>query len=133
MSKRFTNQLYDSFCDAIIVCIFQIRVRVSDGGTPPKTDTTVVGVTVTRNLKKPVFDPVSYSFRGLETLNLGSVVATVSARDEDLRVRYSGVRFWRATFFNAACHLLGFSLQTTRCSMSWWEMRKPGVISWSTA
>ena len=67
----------------------QIRVRVSDGGTPPRTDITVVSVKVNRNLEKPVFDPVSYSLRTQETLPLGSVVATVSAKDADRRVNKS--------------------------------------------
>ena len=59
---------------------------MSDGGTPVRTDTTVVSVPVTRNLAKPIFDPMTYSLRGLETLPLGTVVATVSAQDRDQRV-----------------------------------------------
>ncbi len=61
-------------------------MRATDGGTPQRTDSTVVEVRVDRNVNKPVFDPQTYTARVLETLPLGSVVATVTARDADLRV-----------------------------------------------
>ena len=63
-------------------------MRAKDGGSPPRTDTTVVQVDVDRNLNKPQFDPQTYAARVLETLPLGSVVATVVAKDSDLRVSY---------------------------------------------
>ena len=59
-----------------------------DGGTPPRTDTTVVNVKVTRNLNKPSFDPPNYEQTIKETLELGETIATVVARDADRRVRF---------------------------------------------
>jgi len=64
-------------------------VQAKDGGSPPRTDTAVVHVTVDRNLNKPVFDPQSYVSHVSETLQLGSVIATVAAKDADLRVSSS--------------------------------------------
>lgn len=58
----------------------------SDGGTPPRTDTTVVSVTVNRNLQKPRFDPQNYPVKVLETIPIGELLTTVSARDNDRRV-----------------------------------------------
>lgn len=67
---------------------FKIRVLALDGGSQPKTDTTVVRVNVDRNLNKPVFDPQNYQITIKETLTLGTKVATVAATDEDLRVTF---------------------------------------------
>ena len=64
----------------------QIRVVASDGGSPPRIDTTVVSVTVTRNLQKPRFDPQNYPVRVLQTFPIGQVLTTVSAKDNDRRV-----------------------------------------------
>ena len=62
-------------------------MRASDGGTPPRTDTTIVTVPVIRNLEKPVFDPVQYEVECLpETFAVGETLATVTATDEDRRV-----------------------------------------------
>lgn len=64
----------------------QIRVLASDGGTPPRTDTTVVTVNVQRNLIKPEFDPREYTASILETQPLGVPFAQVRGRDRDQRV-----------------------------------------------
>ena len=63
----------------------------SDGGTPPRTDTTVARVNVNRNLNKPRFEPAQYQAKILETLTIGEVVTTVTAKDRDRRVGLSSV------------------------------------------
>ena len=59
---------------------------MSDGGSPPQTDVTVVRVSVDRNLNKPVFDPNTYQVKVKETQTLGETIATVRALDDDMRV-----------------------------------------------
>ena len=72
---------------------YKVRVRVSDGGTPPRTDVTVVTVSVQRNLQAPVFQPNSYEAAILETQNVGVPFVTVSAKDEDQRAPFNTFRF----------------------------------------
>lgn len=61
-------------------------MQVSDGGSPPRSETRVVTVGVERNLNEPVFEPTSYAVKILETWDLGETVATVTARDSDIWV-----------------------------------------------
>ena len=59
----------------------------SDGGSPPETDTTVVLVNVDRNLHAPVLAEPAKNITILETRDLGVSFVTVSATDEDQKVR----------------------------------------------
>ncbi len=69
--------------------VYKVRVRASDGGTPPKTDTAVVTVNVQRNLKLPNFSPNSYEARILETQDLGVPFVQVKAKDDDQKPPYN--------------------------------------------
>ncbi len=69
----------------------QIRIIASDGGSPPRTDTTVARVSVNRNLARPKFEPTTYEAKILETTSIGEVIATISAKDEDMRVSHLGI------------------------------------------
>ena len=71
-----------------LIFFWQLRVVARDGGTPPRTDTTVATVNVNRNLNKPRFEPSRYQATILETTTIGEVVATVSADDQDRRVLF---------------------------------------------
>ena len=61
-------------------------MQATDGGTPPRTDTTVVTVDVQRNLKAPVFSPSNYPTKLLETQPVGVPFVQVKAKDEDQKV-----------------------------------------------
>ena len=77
----FKLHLYTSVCG-----VFQVRVLASDGGTPPRTDTTVVLVNVQRNLRKPEFDPREYTAQIMETQSVGVPFVQVRGRDRDQKV-----------------------------------------------
>ena len=77
------------YCLAVIILSYlQVRVIARDGGTPPRSDITVVDVTVIRNLARPRFDPTAYTTRIIETLPLGEPIIAVRATDDDARVLY---------------------------------------------
>ena len=66
-----------------------MRILAKDNGLPvPRTDTTVLVVTVRRNLNAPVFDQLSYTATIPDSTSLGSSVLTVSARDDDYKVQF---------------------------------------------
>ena len=44
-----------------------------------------------RNLARPKFEPTTYEAKILETTSIGEVIATVSAKDEDMRVSHLGI------------------------------------------
>ena len=67
-------------------CIWQLRLLAEDGGSPRKTATTTVDITVTRNLLPPVFNPSSYIQSIIENYPVGSEIVTVSATDSDPQV-----------------------------------------------
>ena len=67
---------------------YSLRVRASDGGEPPRSTVTVVTVGTLRNLVAPRFGQSAYEVEDVkETLAVGEVIATVTATDDDLRVR----------------------------------------------
>ena len=63
---------------------FQVRVLARDGGSPSLTATTVVSLTVNRNLVDPVFVQQNYTFTIDETQVLGVNFGQVIARDDDV-------------------------------------------------
>jgi len=87
-------------------------VRASDGGTPSKSTSAVVQVTVLRNLQSPVVALQTTPLRVPETIPLGSVLTTVTATDGDRRV---GVFGYFSNFLNAVqyIHYNSSNLQRT--------------------
>ena len=65
---------------------YTIRVEARDGGTPPRSDVTLVQVHVLRNMRAPAFEPVNYDSVIKETVVLGETIASVKAADADRRV-----------------------------------------------
>lgn len=63
-----------------------MRIVAQDGGSPPRTATTVASITVQRNIKSPVFEELSYNETILETRQLGLPILQVKATDNDTRV-----------------------------------------------
>lgn len=63
-----------------------MRILAQDGGSPPRTATTVATITVQRNINSPVFERQSYNETILETRQLGLSFLQVKATDGDTRV-----------------------------------------------
>ena len=72
--------------NCVALCM-QLRIEAGDGGEPPCTISTVVVVSVTRNLQQPRFNQAEYTVDILETHDLETVVTTVQATDSDERVK----------------------------------------------
>lgn len=68
------------------ICVFQVRVRAFDNGSPPKSDIAVVKVTVNRNLHSPKFDGGEKRLDIFYTQVLGETITTVHATDTDKQV-----------------------------------------------
>ena len=64
-------------------CLYQLKVRAEDGGTPPLSSTATVSITVNRNLNVPEFRPDRYEAEILETQPLGDPIVMVTANDKD--------------------------------------------------
>lgn len=65
-----------------------MRVRAADGGSPPRTATTILTINVLQNLNAPIFptqDPCTASIT--EETPAGQLVDTVTATDSDSKVR----------------------------------------------
>uniref|UniRef100_K1QE50 Protocadherin Fat 1 n=1 Tax=Magallana gigas TaxID=29159 RepID=K1QE50_MAGGI len=72
---------------------YPMRILAQDGGSPPRTATTVATITVQRNINSPVFERQSYNETILETRQLGLSFLQVKATDGDTRVPYNEVRY----------------------------------------
>ncbi|WAQ96421.1 FAT4-like protein [Mya arenaria] len=68
--------------------LYNIRVRVRDGGSPARSDTTVVVVYVTRNLSPPVFSPLQYTQTIADTCDIGGPILFLTATDSDFCVSF---------------------------------------------
>jgi hypothetical protein len=67
----------------------QLRIEAYDQGTPPKTNTTVAIVSVTRNFYEPAFNSTSYNVRIPETKPLGDVIITIiQSQNFCCRIKY---------------------------------------------
>ncbi|XP_048248646.1 protocadherin Fat 4-like [Haliotis rufescens] len=68
-------------------------VMVKDGGSPPLSATTEVGVSIQRNLNPPIFSPLVYSVAILSTQTLNTPIAIVLATDADVSAPNNFVTF----------------------------------------
>ncbi|VDI54527.1 Hypothetical predicted protein, partial [Mytilus galloprovincialis] len=74
--------------------IFYVRVRAYDNGSPPMGNTTVVTVTVERNLQAPVLgDPTVITVRIPETQELGLAITRVNATDADSQAPHKTIKY----------------------------------------
>ena len=74
-------------CSNLFECFAcQLRVRAQDGGSPRLSSTTLLTITVQRNLAAPVFTQNSYTTTIPETQAPGSNILTLQATDSDLTV-----------------------------------------------
>ena len=73
--------------------MFKVRLQVNDGGTPSKSSTAMLTVTVNRNLFDPVFNPVNYNITIYEDQTLGEEILRVTATDADVRSPHNIVRY----------------------------------------
>ena len=64
----------------------QVRVRASDNGVPPKSNTNLVTVQVDRNLQAPSFQVTTYRKTIKEIFPVGDVLLNVTATDVDSQV-----------------------------------------------
>lgn len=62
-----------------------------DGGTPSLTATSTVLVTIARNLNAPEWTLSAYTVNITETKDLGTSIAALSTRDDDVEVRSKNV------------------------------------------
>ncbi|XP_061182374.1 protocadherin Fat 4-like [Saccostrea echinata] len=62
---------------------YKLRLLAEDGGSPKKTATATVDITVNRNLAAPQFNPATYSQTIIENFPVGSEIVTVTATDSD--------------------------------------------------
>lgn len=60
-----------------------------DGGTPSLTATSTVSVTIARNLNAPEWIITTYSVNITETQDLGSPIAALNTRDDDVEAPYN--------------------------------------------
>ena len=63
---------------------FQVQVVVSDGASPPKSDSTELIVSVLPNLFAPAFNRVRYQATVLDIITFSDVILRVSANDDDV-------------------------------------------------
>ena len=63
---------------------FQVQVVVSDGASPPKSDSTELIVSVLRNQFAPVSNRDRYQTTLLDIITCSDVILRVSANDDDV-------------------------------------------------
>ncbi|KAL8559117.1 hypothetical protein ACOMHN_046165 [Nucella lapillus] len=74
--------------------VYYVRARVRDNGQPtPRSNTTLLTVTILRNMAPPVFSPVLYREFILDTTPLGTVITTVRATDSDTSAPHNVIRY----------------------------------------
>lgn len=78
---------YDTTVDYVLL------VQASDGGTPPKVDSTTVKIHVNRNNEAPKFLQTNIESTIFETLTLGEDFTSVRARDSDVQAPYNKVYY----------------------------------------
>ena len=67
--------------------MLQLRVRVEDGGSPPKYATAVLKINIDYNLEDPVFDNLSECTKTISELhNVNVMIDSVRADDRDNKV-----------------------------------------------
>ena len=96
------------------VCFLQMRVKVEDGGDPPRSATTVLTININYNLNSPIFDSISDCSSELsENQNPAEVIGSVFATDSDTRVSVDFFTFDPAAvlhFMGKSCTISGGNL-----------------------
>ncbi|XP_046564129.1 protocadherin Fat 1-like, partial [Haliotis rubra] len=72
---------------------YTLRIEARDGGSPARSATALVYITVNRNLNPPVFTTQAYSARIPETQQLAVSVVQVQATDGDRVAPYNTLRY----------------------------------------
>lgn len=70
-----------------VLSFLQLQLTVEDGRVPLKTDTVQVTINVARDLALPIFFNDPYIFITDEERPINHTIGTVSAVDQDIRVR----------------------------------------------
>ncbi|XP_076458559.1 protocadherin Fat 1-like [Babylonia areolata] len=74
--------------------IYYVRFRARDNGQPtPRSNTTLLTVTILRNLAPPVFNPIQYTGVISDTTPLGTIITTVTATDSDTSAPHNIIRY----------------------------------------
>ena len=108
-----------------LISICKARVQVTDGGSPPLSDTATVSITVNRNKESPRFLHALDLTRNIpETLPAGSEVIDLNATDDDFFVSYSENLYvvfknycWAPLIFSGAEVLV---IHFSSCTWLWW-------------
>eukprot|EP00105_Crassostrea_gigas_P030808 XP_011453260.1 PREDICTED: protocadherin-like wing polarity protein stan [Crassostrea gigas] len=72
---------------------FKVRVEAFDGGSPSKTNVSVVTLTVKSNNQRPIFNQQSYFAHIPETQSLGQRIIAVTANDSDALTPFSDITY----------------------------------------
>jgi len=72
--------------------VYNLRITAFDNGTPPRSNSTIVYITIDRNRNAPFFNPTSYSASVADNGILGSQVAVLSVFDRDTVAPYNTTR-----------------------------------------
>lgn len=73
----------------MIIILFiwlQLRIRAYDNGIPSKSNTSLVTITINRNLNAPIFVQTQLSANLPDNNALGQTLITVTANDADTAV-----------------------------------------------
>ncbi|WAQ95445.1 FAT4-like protein [Mya arenaria] len=72
--------------------VYNVRVTAYDNGTPQRSNSTIVYITVDRNGNAPFFQPTSYSAQVADNGILGSLIVQLTVNDLDTVSPYNDVR-----------------------------------------
>ena len=75
-----------SFVFMILFTWLQLRIRAYDNGIPSKSNTSLVTITINRNLNAPIFVQTQLSANLPDNNALGQTLITVTANDADTAV-----------------------------------------------
>ena len=92
------NVKYASMQLKITFSIPKVRVLAQDGGSPQRSATSTVLITVTRNLNAPQLLQQNYTVSIYETQNLGESILQIQATDQDISV---SVLFFAHYYFSS--------------------------------
>lgn len=81
---------------------YQLRIEARDGGSPSRSATALVQITVLRNLFTPEFTQLFYNITIDETQQLGQNLLQISARDDDLTSPHNTITYTMNDNFNLA-------------------------------
>lgn len=85
--------IYEIFKVYLLICLFQLRILASDGGTPPLRSTATATITVERNLNSPEFRTSRYNVNVRENEILGKTLTTLNATDDDIVAPHNVLHF----------------------------------------